>query len=131
VISALSQVFHFSQDDKANTLGQNCPLRCEMVNLLHRMGCDDTPPVRACSPELGISTFGCLQRILVERSFDGPREDFEFDLGFEFEFILLLAGLDRKFMLVPRSDAVLAFGGLYARMLVFSGLRLTGPVRVA
>jgi hypothetical protein len=71
-----------------------------------------------------------LQRIFIERRFDGPREDFEFDFDLEFEFILFLAGLDRKFMLVARSDAVLFFGGLYASVLVFSAFRLTGPIRV-
>jgi hypothetical protein len=71
-----------------------------------------------------------LQRIFIERRFDGPREDFEFDFDLEFEFILFLAGLDRKFILVARSDAVLVFGGLYASVLVFSAFRLTGPIRV-
>jgi hypothetical protein len=71
-----------------------------------------------------------FQRIFIERRLDGPREDFEFDFDLEFEFILFLAGLDRKFMLVARSDAVLFFGGLYASVLVFSAFRLTGPVRV-
>ena len=73
-----------------------------------------------------------FQRIFIERRLDGPREDFEFEFDFELEFelILFLAGLDRKFMLVARFDAVLFFGGLYASVLVFSAFRLTGPIRV-